>query len=61
MQSQGHAELTEADEETLDDAVAFEGVSKYPARIKCALLGWMAMKGALGAADAATSTEMDAS
>jgi nitrogen fixation NifU-like protein len=61
MQSQGQAELTEADEETLDDAVAFEGVSKYPARIKCALLGWMAMKGALGAADAATSTEMDAS
>ena len=27
-------------------AVAFEGVSKYPARIKCALLGWMAWKDA---------------
>jgi len=26
--------------------VAFEGVSKYPARIKCALLGWMAWKDA---------------
>jgi nitrogen fixation protein NifU and related proteins len=28
----------------------FEGVSKYPARVKCALLGWMAMKGAVAAA-----------
>jgi nitrogen fixation NifU-like protein len=50
MQSQGQAELTEADEEELDDAVAFEGVSKYPARVKCALLGWMAMKSAVAAA-----------
>ena len=50
MQSQGHAELTEADEEALDDAVAFEGVSKYPARVKCALLGWMAMKSAVAEA-----------
>jgi nitrogen fixation NifU-like protein len=50
MQSQGQAELSEADADELDDAVAFEGVSKYPARIKCALLGWMAMKGAVAAA-----------
>jgi nitrogen fixation NifU-like protein len=35
-----------ADEDVLEDAVAFEGVSKYPARIKCALLGWMAWKDA---------------
>jgi nitrogen fixation protein NifU and related proteins len=34
------------DEELLDDAVAFTGVSRYPARIKCALLGWMAFKDA---------------
>ena len=34
------------DENILDDAVAFSGVSKYPARIKCALLGWMAFKDA---------------
>jgi len=34
----------------LGDAVAFEGVSKYPARIKCALLGWMAWKDATGRA-----------
>jgi nitrogen fixation NifU-like protein len=50
MQSQGHAELTEADEDELEDAVAFEGVSKYPARVKCALLGWMAMKSAVAEA-----------
>jgi nitrogen fixation NifU-like protein len=47
MQSQGHAELTEADADALEDAVAFAGVSRYPARVKCALLGWMAMKSAL--------------
>ncbi|WP_349259862.1 Fe-S cluster assembly sulfur transfer protein SufU [Jatrophihabitans sp.] len=50
MQSRGHAELTEADEDELEDAVAFEGVSKYPARVKCALLGWMAMKSAVAEA-----------
>ena len=50
MQSRGKAELTEADEEELEDAVAFEGVSKYPARVKCALLGWMAMKSAVAEA-----------
>jgi nitrogen fixation protein NifU and related proteins len=43
MQSRGDAE---PDEDTLGDAVAFEGVAKYPARIKCALLGWMAWKDA---------------
>jgi nitrogen fixation NifU-like protein len=51
MQSRGEAALTEADEEALDDAVAFEGVSKYPARVKCALLGWMAMKSAVADAE----------
>ena len=30
----------------LEDAVAFAGVSKFPGRIKCALLGWMAFKDA---------------
>ena len=43
MQSRGQ---TEPDEDVLGDAVAFEGVAKYPARIKCALLGWMAWKDA---------------
>jgi nitrogen fixation protein NifU and related proteins len=47
MQSQGQAELSEADADALEDAVAFAGVSKYPARVKCALLGWMAMKSAI--------------
>ena len=35
------------DEDLLEDAVAFEGVAKYPARIKCALLSWMAWKDAV--------------
>jgi nitrogen fixation protein NifU and related proteins len=47
MQSRGEAE---PDEDVLGDAVAFEGVSKYPARVKCALLGWMAMKSAVAEA-----------
>jgi nitrogen fixation NifU-like protein len=34
------------DETILDDAVALAGVSKFPARVKCALLGWMAFKDA---------------
>ncbi|MFI6445227.1 Fe-S cluster assembly sulfur transfer protein SufU [Kitasatospora sp. NPDC050543] len=43
MQSKGQGE---GDEELLEDAVAFAGVSKYPARVKCALLSWMAWKDA---------------
>jgi nitrogen fixation NifU-like protein len=43
MQSRGAGE---PDEDVLEDAVAFAGVSKYPARIKCALLSWMAWKDA---------------
>lgn len=41
-----HSE-TDPDGERLKDAVALEGVQKFPARIKCALLGWMALKDAL--------------
>ena len=37
----------EGDEDVLGDGVAFAGVSKYPARVKCALLGWMAFKDAV--------------
>jgi nitrogen fixation protein NifU and related proteins len=47
MQSRGEGE---PDEDVLGDAIAFAGVSKYPARIKCALLGWMAWKDATGRA-----------
>jgi nitrogen fixation protein NifU and related proteins len=43
MQSKGRLQ---PDEDVLEDAVAFAGVSKYPARVKCALLGWMAWKDA---------------
>ena len=43
MQSKG---IGKPDESILEDAVALAGVSQYPARIKCALLGWMAYKDA---------------
>ena len=43
MQSKGKKT---GDEAVLEDAVALAGVSQYPARIKCALLGWMAIKDA---------------
>lgn len=44
MQSKG---LKTGDAEILEDAVSLAGVSKFPARIKCALLGWMAYKDAV--------------
>jgi nitrogen fixation NifU-like protein len=52
MQSKGELK---PDEDVLEDAVAFAGVSRYPARIKCALLSWMAWKDA--AAQAAGSAD----
>ena len=36
------------DEDLLGDGIAFAGVAKYPARVKCALLGWLAFKDAVG-------------
>jgi nitrogen fixation NifU-like protein len=36
----------EPDEELLGDGIAFKGVARYPVRVKCALLGWMAFKDA---------------
>jgi nitrogen fixation NifU-like protein len=50
MQSRGSIE---PDEAQLEDAVAFAGVAKYPARVKCALLGWMAWKDATAQASVA--------
>jgi nitrogen fixation NifU-like protein len=44
MQSKGSIA---GNSDVLEDAVALSGVSKYPARIKCALLGWMAYKDAV--------------
>ncbi|HET9647288.1 MAG TPA: SUF system NifU family Fe-S cluster assembly protein [Microlunatus sp.] len=43
MQSRGQLE---PDEDRLEDGVAFVGVAKFPARVKCALLGWSAFKDA---------------
>ncbi|MCR2051929.1 SUF system NifU family Fe-S cluster assembly protein [Actinomyces bowdenii] len=46
MHSRGRG-VDEAVLDDLEDAAAFEGTSKYPNRVKCALLGWMALKDAL--------------
>jgi nitrogen fixation NifU-like protein len=43
MQSRG---TIEPDEDVLEDGIAFAGVAKFPARVKCALLSWMAWKDA---------------
>lgn len=48
------------DEEVLGDGVAFAGVAKYPARVKCALLGWMAWKDAVAQALAASESTEEA-
>ncbi|HSU45365.1 MAG TPA: SUF system NifU family Fe-S cluster assembly protein [Arthrobacter sp.] len=47
MRSRGRVE---ADEELLGDAAALSGVSKYPARVKCAMLSWVAAEDALSQA-----------
>ena len=44
--------MIEGDEDVIGDGIAFAGVSKYPARVKCALLGWMAFKAAVADATA---------
>jgi len=55
MQGRGRVE---PDEDVLGDAVAFAGVAKYPARVKCALLGWMAWKDAVSQAVASETPEV---
>ncbi len=54
MQGRGQVE---PDEDVLEDGIAFAGVAKFPARIRCALLGWMAWKDATAAAVAANDDE----
>jgi nitrogen fixation protein NifU and related proteins len=44
------------DEDVLGDGVAFAGVAKFPGRVKCALLGWMAWKDATAQAVGTTET-----
>jgi nitrogen fixation NifU-like protein len=56
---QGRGQI-EPDEEVLGDAVAFAGVAKYPARVKCALLPWMAFKDAAARAGVGVSPEVKA-
>ncbi|MDR0782541.1 MAG: SUF system NifU family Fe-S cluster assembly protein [Propionibacteriaceae bacterium] len=44
LEGQGAIEL---DEDTYGDAIAFQGVAQFPARVKCALLGWAALRDAI--------------
>ena len=44
MESRGAGLENEEEIESLDDAIVFQGVSRYPMRIKCALLGWEGLK-----------------
>src|SRR4051794_9421269 len=48
MQGKGKVE---PDEDVLEDGIAFAGVAKFPARVKCALLSWMAWKDATAQAE----------
>lgn len=50
IQSRG---TVEPDEELLGDAVAFQGVSKYVMRVKCAMLAWVALEADLKQVEAA--------
>lgn len=54
MQSKGEAV---PDEDLLEDGVAFAGVAKFPARVKCALLGWSAFKDAVLQAQTLNNTD----
>src|SRR5690606_23540667 len=47
MQGRGQVE---PDEDVLEDGIAFAGVAQFPARVKCALLAWMAWKDAVAQA-----------
>ncbi len=58
MHSQGKAE---PDEDVLEDGIAFLGVSQFPARVKCALLGWSAWKDAAAQALAHSSKQQEES
>jgi nitrogen fixation protein NifU and related proteins len=43
------------DEERLEDGIAFAGVAKFPARVKCALIGWSAFRDAVMRAQSSSS------
>jgi nitrogen fixation NifU-like protein len=54
MQSATEDAGAQPDEDVLGDAIAFSGVAQYPARVKCALLSWMAWKDAVSQAQSHT-------
>ncbi len=54
MQGKG---TVEPDEDVLEDGIAFAGVARFPARVKCALLSWMAWKDATAQSLSATKEE----
>ena len=58
MSSRGAGLTDEEENEALGDAVVFQGVSRYPMRIKCALLAWEGMKDSVARA-LATAAEPD--
>ena len=43
---QGRGEQSNRTKRVLEDGVAFAGVAQFPARVKCALLGWSAWRDA---------------
>jgi nitrogen fixation NifU-like protein len=47
----------EPDEDVLGDGIAFAGVARYPARVKCALLSWMAFRDATARALAVSEAQ----
>jgi nitrogen fixation NifU-like protein len=53
LRKRGSDHLTDDEADLLGDAIAFEGVGKYVMRVKCAMLGWVALEAALREAEAA--------
>lgn len=50
MESRGEGLQSEEDEDALEDAMVLQGVSRYPMRIKCALLAWEGLKDSIAKA-----------
>lgn len=50
MESRGEGLKNEDEEDALEDAMVLQGVSRYPMRIKCALLAWEGLKDSIAKA-----------
>lgn len=50
MESRGEGIKNEDEEDALEDAMVLQGVSRYPMRIKCALLAWEGLKDSIAKA-----------